>query len=386
MSAVRFDDLGIKPPWAVQPPRLGVPELNELLAWAADNHASDIKLQSDERPAARLQGVWHRVATRRVTTAELQEVLSQIYASNAPALLSGGSPIDFAHQIGTARDRKLRFRVNATAGASHGSINGIDIVLRVIPEHSPSIEDINLEQAIVDAHRDVALSQGLVLVIGATGTGKSTTLAAMVDDCAMRYPVNILTYEAPIEFNLGARPGAAGLVTQTEIPRHVGSFSEGVANALRRAPNIIVVGEARDRATISGAITAALTGHAVYTTLHAHSVAAALPRMVAEFPRDEMRGIQSRLTDVIRLMITQRLVPRKGGGRIALREYLVVDQSMRRELAFTDPDQLQPRIHQWVRERNQSLLCAAERERDQLAEGVFELIEAEWKESSHERG
>ncbi|XAI97266.1 hypothetical protein [Dolichospermum phage Dfl-JY45] len=370
-------------PWGDQdPPRLGVAELAALLEWAVNQKVSDIKLQSDERPAARFAGSWRRIANRRLVRQELEELLSVMYAANAPALLSGGSPIDFAYQIGSARTRRLRFRVNATAGATSDTVNGIDVVLRVIPEHTPTLDDVRLEQAIVDAHRDVALSQGLVLVIGATGTGKSTTLAAMVDDIATNYPLNIITYESPIEFNLGVKPGSKGLVTQTEVPRHVQTFSEGVSNALRRAPNVILVGEARDRPTIGATVTAALTGHAVYTTLHAHSVAAALPRMVAEYPRDEMRGIQARLVDVIRLMMTQRLVRAKSGGRVALREWLVVDQDMRHVLAKTDPDALQPLVHRWVRERHQSLLCAAERHYDELAAGEFELIEAEWKEGA----
>lgn len=377
-----FEELGVPDPWASEPPRLNSEDLSVLLTWAADHGASDVKLQSDERVSARIHGVWHRVGGRRLSTPELQELLAGMFASNAPALLAGGSPIDFSYQVGSARDRRLRFRVNATAGANGTNLNGVDVILRVIPEHAPSIADVCLERPIIDAHREVALSQGMVLVIGATGTGKSTTVAAMIDDVATQFPLNIITFEAPIEFNLGVRPGARGFVIQTEIPRHIGSFSEGVSNALRRAPNVIFVGESRDRATISGAVTAALTGHAVYTTLHAHSVAAALPRMIAEFPRDEARSIQSRLIDVLRVLMTQRLVRTRDGGRLALREFLVLDADMRRQLAYTDPDLLQPTIHRWVRERHQSLLCAAERERHRLADGVFETIESEWKESA----
>lgn len=372
--------VGVPTPFDIEPSTLQVEDLQRVLRWAYEVGASDVILMTDDRVAARLHGRYARVTHRRLTQPEIQRILGVIYAENGPALVSGGSPLDFSYEFSVSRESKLRFRVNATAGATRLSTSGLEIVFRVIPESPPTFEEIALEQEIVRAHREIAKTQGLVMVVGATGTGKSTTLAAMISDAVATAPLKVLTYEAPIEFQLSPPGGThQGLVIQTEVPRHVKTFADGVSNALRRAPNIIMVGEMRDRETMMGGVQACLTGHAVYTTLHANSVAAALPRMLGEFPPGEQRGLLARLLDVLRLIMTQRLVPTVDGRRIALREWLVLDQSIREELAFADLDRLQPLLHRMVRDRRQSLLCAAERVADRLAPGQMELIAAEWK-------
>lgn len=366
-------------PWDREPARLDATLVDQLLAWAAETECSDVQLMSDLAPTVRRHGEWVRVSNRPVTSPELLEILAHMYGSNAPAMLQGGVPLDYTHEVRLSRGKFLRFRTSATAAATAASISGVDIVFRVIPDKAPTIREIALESEIVEAHREVAQSQGLVLVVGATGTGKSTTLAAMISDAIEHFSVKVITYEAPIEFTFSSA-SARGLVVQTEIPRHVHSFAEGVSNALRRAPQVIVLGEARNAETILGAVQAALTGHAVYTTLHANSVAAALPRLLGDLPADQRAGMLSRVLDVLRLVMTQRLVRTIDGRRIALREYLVFDQDMRRALLSVAPEALQTHIHRLVRERGLSLLCAAERVRDQLAPGVFDLIAAEWQE------
>jgi len=376
---------GVPTPFDIEPATLQVEDLQKVLRWAYELGVSDVILMTDDRVAARLHGRYARVTHRRLTQPEISQLLGVIYADNGPALVSGGSPLDFSYEFSVSRERKLRFRVNATAGATRLSTSGIEIVFRVIPESPPTLEEIALEREIVVAHREIARSQGLVMVVGATGTGKSTTLAAMISDAVTNAPLKVVTYEAPIEFQLSPPSGAQGLVIQTEVPRHVPTFADGVSNALRRAPNIIMLGEARDRETMMGLVQACLTGHAVYATLHANSVAAALPRMLGEFPPGEQRGLLARLLDVLRLVMTQRLVPTLDGRRVALREWLVFDQRIREELAFADLDRLQPLLHRMVRERRQSLLCAAERVADRLAPGQMELIAAEWK-GAHEDG
>ena len=368
--------------WTIEPPKLFRAELDRALLWAFDRGASDIVLMTDEPVMIRLDGEWQRVSSRRLSGPEILELLSDIYAPNAAALLSGGEPLDFSHRVIRSREAEVRFRVNATAGqTAFSGMAGIGVVFRSIPSVPPTVKELELEAAIIQAHEDVSRSQGLFLVIGATGTGKTTLIASLMRHSIETPPGRmLLTYEAPIEFNLSAVPNKCGVVIQTEIPRHQATFRQGVANALRRAPDIILIGEARDPETIDGVVVAAQTGHAVYTTLHANSVAAALPRLIGEFPPAQQRSILARVLDVLRFAVTQRLVPKVAGGRIALREFLVFDADIRRQLANADPDRLQPIVHELVRRRGQSLLADARQKHAQglISEDTLALISAEW--------
>lgn len=369
--------------WSQDPPKVMEEDLREALLWAFDRDASDITLMTDEPMLMRLHGEWRRVSTRRLTTPEILELLSATYAPNAPSLLAGGDALDYSYRIVRSRTEEVRFRCNATSGqtafAGHA---GLGVVFRAISSVPPSVEDLEIEPDLLAVHRDIARSQGLCLVVGATGTGKSTLLASLMRDVLTTPPSRmIITYEAPIEFNLSATPDKCGVVIQTEVPRHQPSFGQGVSNALRRAPDIIMVGEARDKETIAGAVAAGMTGHAVYTTLHASSVAAALPRLIAEFPPNEHRSILSRVLDVARLIVTQRLVPAANGhGRVALREFLALDNEARMELAHCDLDRIQPTLHRLVAERGQSILmdARAKHQRGAIGEETLRLIEAEW--------
>jgi defect in organelle trafficking protein DotB len=366
-------------PWDFEPAKLLRADFDHLLLWAADLGVSDVLLMTDEPIIVRLDGEFRRVGRRRLNTPEIEDLLNDVWAANAASLLKGGNEIDFAHEVRRSRMHSIRFRANATSGHTPGSAAGIEVTLRSIPEMPPTVDELGVEPEILAAHRQLAASQGLCLVVGATGTGKTTLLAALMRDVIETLPRKVLTYEAPIEFTLGAIPERVGIVVQTEIPRHIASYAKGVANALRRAPNIIMVGEARDRETITGAIQAGLTGHAVYTTIHASSVAAALPRAIGEFPADERRSVLVRTLDVLRLVITQWLVPKVGGGRVALREYLVFDQGMRLELATGDLDRLQPVIHRMVEERGRSLLADAREKFEQglISHATLEMVAAE---------
>ena len=368
--------------WTVEPPKLLRAELDRALLWAFDLGASDIVLMTDEPVSMRLHGDYRRVASRRLTAPEILELLAEIYAANAAALLSGGDALDFGHRVIRSRDAEVRFRVNATSGQTQFSgMAGVGVVFRCIPSIPPTVSELGLEPEIVKAHEEIALTQGLMLVIGATGTGKTTLLASLLRHSIETPPGRmILTYEWPIEFNLSAIPNKCGFVIQTEVPRHQASFRLGVSNALRRAPDIILIGEARDPETIDGVVAAAQTGHAVYTTLHANSVAAALPRLIGEFPPAQQRSVLARVLDVMRFAVTQRLVPKVGGGRIALREFLAFDADTRRRLSNADPDRLQPIVHQLVRDHGQSLLEDAGRKRTDglISAETLGLIAAEW--------
>lgn len=370
-------------PWpGGEPPVLLPSDFDDVLVWAFRQQASDVLLCSDEPPLARLHGTYVRLGRRAVSSPEINEILAFTYGANASARISAGDDLDYAYDLVVSREERIRWRMNATGGQTARSAFGTELCARAIASVPPSVEELGIEPEIIRAHREVVESQGLVLVVGATGTGKTTLLAALLRDVLTAFAgKKVLTYEAPIEYLLSNVPDIRGHVVQTEVHRHLPSFARGVSNALRRAPDVILIGEARDPETMRGVVQAALTGHAVFTTIHAPSVAAALPRMLNEFPAVERRGEMARLLDVTRLIVTQRLLPRVGGGRVAIREYLRVSQSLRLELLNADPDRLQTLLHAAVHREGRSFLTDARAKRDAglISAETLRVIEAEWE-------
>jgi twitching motility protein PilT len=197
-------------------------------------------------------------------------------------------------------------------------LNGAALAARLIRERVPSLGELGLpaELCAVVEQRD-----GLVLVCGPTGSGKSTTLASLIDLLDQRRAAHVITIEDPIEYRFAPR---RGLVHQRELGIHVPSFAAGLRAALREAPDVILLGELRDRDTIAAALTAAETGHLVLATLHASSAAGAIDRMIDAFPETQQRQVRWQLAAVLRTVITQYLLPRRDGGRIAAIELVPV--------------------------------------------------------------
>ena len=193
----------------------------------------------------------------------------------------------------------------------------------------------------------------------------------------------MLTYEAPIEFVYDEIETISSVVSQSEIPRHLPTFAEGVRNALRRKPRLIMVGECRDAATISAALEAALTGHPVYTTLHTSGVAETMRRLVTSFSGEERLGRTIDILETIRLCIWQKLVPTVDGKRVALREYLVFDEEARDILLEGNPNDVTTTTRKLVRQRGQLMTLDAKDKFDQgiISERVYKLIIAGTKES-----
>jgi defect-in-organelle-trafficking protein DotB len=193
------------------------------------------------------------------------------------------------------------------------------------------MEDLNIEPEIIKAWNP---RQGIAVITGPTGSGKSTLLAAGIRMLleSPRGVGKILTYEAPIEYVYDTIQQRRSLVAQSEIPRHLHNFADGVRNALRRKPNIILVGESRDRETISASIEAAQTGHLVYTTTHTMGVANTSSRMISTFSIDERQERALALMESVRLVVTQVLVKKVGGGRIGVREWMSFPDEVREKL------------------------------------------------------
>ncbi|MEA1938880.1 MAG: ATPase, T2SS/T4P/T4SS family [Pseudomonadota bacterium] len=316
--------------WPNEPPRMLEENLDDLLQWCVAQKASDITLQTDQPVHIEVDGVLRPATRRAFDAADMSVALTRLYGAEALAKLAGGHDLDLSYEIRLDRYTRVRFRVNVTAVLSRGR-DAAQVTLRSLPNEPPRMEDLDIEDEIIRAW---APRQGLVLVTGPTGSGKTTLLAAgnrMLIE-RERGCGKMLTYEAPIEFVYDSITGPHSLVAQTEIPRHLPDFAAGVRNALRRKPNIILVGEARDRETVSAAIEAGQTGHAVYSTVHTIGVAATVRRMTSTFESSERSERAFALMETLRLIVTQALVPKVGGGRIGLREWLVFTDEIREEL------------------------------------------------------
>lgn len=360
--------------FANEPTRLTARDFDAVLVHCIGFEASDITLQSNECVFAEIYGKLHRVTNRRLTNAEVGEILNYIYGPNGTTQLLSGVDVDTHYECKPNRSDRYRFRVNGTACQVDGH-PGIQITMRTIPSEPPDLELLGLEPELLEA---IAPEQGVVFVTGATGSGKSTLLASIIKKIVMEEESNrkVLTYEAPIEFVYDRVKMPSSIVSQSEIPRHLPSFADGVRNALRRKPRLILVGEARDNETISATIEAALTGHPCYTTLHSNGVAETMRRLVTTFPADERHGRTIDLIETMRLVIWQQLVPTVDDKRVALREYLVFDEKIRDTLLNSPLENITNTTRQLLHEHGQTMLTDAVKkfDADIIDERVFNRI------------
>lgn len=279
--------------------------LEEML----EKNASDIHLSTNHQPCFRIDGEMQFMrGTEKFTAEELRELFEEFTPERNLTEFEEFWDTDFAYELpGTAR-----FRVNLFMDHE-----GVGCVMRQIPSHVPTFEELNIPEGV---RQFCFLKKGLVIVTGPTGSGKSTTLAAMVDLINRTRREHIITIEDPIEFkhrSLGC------LVNQREVHAHTKSFSNALRAALREDPDIVLVGEMRDLETIEIAIETAETGHLVFGTLHTNTAATTVDRIIDKFPADRQNQIRTMLADSLKGVIAQTLCKRIGGGRIASCEILV---------------------------------------------------------------
>ena len=344
-------------PWPNEPPRLTPEQVDDLIMYCVQNQSSDISLQTDRPAYGEIHGYLYPLTVKPLDPADMNTIMTKLYGVDAAAKLAAAKDLDLSYEIRLDRFTRVRFRVNMTAIQSRGR-DAAQITIRVMPSQPPTMKDLGIEQEIID---NFSPRQGLICVTGPTGSGKSTLLAA-----GMRMMIEreggcgkVLTYEAPIEYTYDQIVNAQSLVAQTEIPRHLPSFAAGVRNALRRKPAIILVGESRDRETVAAAIEAGQTGHAVYTTAHTMGVASTLRRMTSVFEPGERNERAGALMETLRMIITQALVPRASGGRMALREFMVFDDAVREELLELPQERWSNRVQQMLPDRGQTMQKAA---------------------------
>ena len=352
-------------------------DLDKLLVWAVEQKASDITLLPGRAPGCRINGAWVEVAKRPVSADEIMGLVDSLARSPAAsARLKGAEDIDFAHEVRVDRQTRHRFRVNATA-CRDGWGTGANLVLRTIPAHPPDLDDLGVQADLV---RHLFPQNGLVLVTGVMGSGKSTLLSATLRRIIEQDQRMVLTYEAPIEFDLMTLPLARSFVVQSEIPGQLRDFARAPRNAARRAADVILVGESRDKETLRSMIEAAEIGVAAYSTVHTRSVADTLSRIINVFPIDEQPGIAATLISAIRLIIQQRLVPKADGtGRTALIEYLAFGESERRQLMGEPPRTLSLATQRLIEDKGNDLLTVARRMFDAgvISQDTFRPIESE---------
>ncbi len=340
-----------------EPSRFKETDVDPFLTWCVKEGTSDISIQTERPIYNDISGVLYPATFRAMDASDMTAFLNKIYGADAMARLASGKDLDVSYEVRPDRYSRIRFRVNITAIQAKGR-DSAQITMRSLPTEPPRLSDLGIEQEIID---NWAPRQGMVIVTGPTGSGKSTLLAAgnrmlleRIGGCG-----KMLTYEAPIEFTYDTIKSPRSLVSQSEIPRHLPDFEAGVRNALRRKPNIIMVGEARDRETISAAIEAAQTGHAVYTTTHTTGVASTVRRMISSFEKEERGERAYALMETLRMIVTQSLVPKVDGGRLGVREWMVFPDAVREKLLDMDFDEWTNEIERLIPSYGQSMKKSA---------------------------
>ncbi len=295
--------------------------------------ASDLHLKAGTPPVVRVDGVLYTLDEPAPTSQELRDVYQQMLNEEQRAHFTTHHEIDFAFGVsGLARFRANIFMQRGTPA----------IALRHVPVEVPTLEDLGLPPAI----RDLAFSpRGLVLVTGRTGSGKSTTLAAMIDTINRTTTRNVITVEDPIEFLHRDR---LSFIHQREVGLDTASFQDGLRYVLRQDPDIILVGEVRNLETMSTALMAADTGHVVMSTLHTTDVVQSIQRIISFYPPHQHDEIRMSLAANLRAVISQRLIPRKdGAGRVPAVEVMVSTPTIREYIL--DPDKI-PLLHNLIAE------------------------------------
>ncbi|MDF2179498.1 type IV pilus twitching motility protein PilT [Aliiglaciecola sp. CAU 1673] len=283
-------------------------DITELLAFSVKNNASDLHLSAGLPPIIRVDGEMRRLNIPEMDHKQVHALIYEIMNDKQRKEYEENLETDFSFEV----KGLSRFRVNAFV-----QNRGAAAVLRTIPSRVLTLEDLGAPQIFKDI---INQPTGIVLVTGATGSGKSTTLAAMIDHINSSKREHILTIEDPIEF---VHENKMSVINQREVHRDTHSFNNALRSALREDPDVILVGELRDLETIRLAISAAETGHLVFGTLHTNSAPKTIDRIIDVFPAEEKSMVRSMLSESLRAVISQTLLKKNGGGRVAAHEIMI---------------------------------------------------------------
>ena len=290
--------------------------IEKILTYAKNQSCSDVHLSAGSPPILRINGeIVHIPNTPLLNHDSILQMIHSIMSEEQKKEFEQRLDLDFAIQVG----EKMRFRVNV-----FNNLKGAAAVFREIPTEIKSLEKLNAPDIIKELAEHS--HKGMILVVGPTGSGKSTTLAGIIDYINSNHTSHILTVEDPVEF---VHKSKKSLINQREVGKNTKSFASALKGALREDPDVILVGEMRDIETIHLALTAAETGHLVFGTLHTNSAAETINRIIDVFPSEEKSLVRTMLSIAIRAVISQRLFPKDGGGRCAGYEIMIANNSIR---------------------------------------------------------
>src|SRR3989344_8338696 len=282
-------------------------ELKSYFKEAIKQEASDLHLVGGELPMLRVEGELKELDEKPLSNKDLLAGINSLLTKEQQDKYAEEKELDISYQLDD-----VRFRVNL-----HQQADNIGLSARIIPTEIPTPEDLRFEPALLEM---TGLLDGLVLVTGPTGCGKTTTIASMIEEINKTRKAHIITIEDPVEF---VYEDKKSLIEQREVGTDTKSFANALKYVLRQDPNVILVGEMRDPETIATVLTAAETGHLVFSTLHTSSAAEAIERIVDVFEGAKQKQILIQLSSVLRGVIAQQLVPSIKGGRVAAREILI---------------------------------------------------------------
>lgn len=289
-------------------------QIQQLFKVMVDNGASDLHITVGSAPGMRVSGDIVRVKIPNLTADDTKRLVYQILTESQRSELEKNLELDFSFGVkGLAR-----FRANVFYAKG-----GVSAVFRQIPSQVPDFDALGLKKVLLDMTN---VSNGLILVTGPTGSGKSTTLASIIDRLNSSTPGHIITLEDPIEF---VHQHKMSIVNQREIGVDTFTFSRGLRSLLRQDPDIVLVGELRDEETIEAALEIAETGHLVFGTLHTNSTIQTINRIINVFPADRQGQIRTLLSFVLQGVVAQQLLPKKGGGRVLAQEILRLNPAIR---------------------------------------------------------
>ena len=300
---------------------------NELIGSAVEKGASDLHITVGVPPCARINGSIVRLDETALTPQDVDTITGSIMNDKNREALNNVGETDFAYSIPSIG----RFRINIFR--QRGSFA---MVARILNLRIPAPEELGIPQAVVEM---TDKCRGLVLVTGATGSGKSTTLASLIDIINTNHNYHIITLEDPIEY---LHKHKKSIVNQRELGTDTTSFATALRAALRQDPDVILVGEMRDLDTITTAVTAAETGHLVFSTLHTIGATNTVDRIIDVFPHNQQQQIRTQLADVLQCVISQQLIPRaNGNGRVAAMEVMLTNNAIRNHIREAKTFQIQ---------------------------------------------